>query len=97
MIVDSKVQGFAYNIPNGIYVPPFEGPPNENNPNPDTFFMYLFEYLKGFNDIGDARLKIQREFDIKTLFSRNFKNPAMDKLKSLMNKENKKELATPEK
>jgi hypothetical protein len=78
------VQGFAYNITNGVFIPPFEGPPNENIPTPDNFFMYLFEYLKAFNDVNDIRKKIQKEFDIKNLFMMSFKNPAMEKLKSLM-------------
>ena len=90
IVVDSKVRGFAYNITNGVYVPPFEGPPTDKNPNPDNFFMHLFDYLKTFNDVDDVRKKIQREFDIKKLFISNFKNPAMDKLKSLMNTQNSK-------
>lgn len=90
IVVDNKVQGFAYNITNGIYIPPYEGPPTDKNPTQDNFFMYLFDYLKDFNDIEDVRKKIQREFNIKTLFERSFKNPAMEKLKSLKNAENDK-------
>ena len=55
LVVDSKVQGFAYNITNGVFVPPFEGPVNNNIRNSDDFFMYLSGYLKGFKEVDDVR------------------------------------------
>ena len=86
--VDCKVQGFAYSITNGIFVPPYEGPPNDKNPVWDNYFVYLFEYLKDLNGVHDVRSKIEKDFDIKNLFRKNFKNPAMDKIKSLQEAEN---------
>jgi hypothetical protein len=65
IIVDCKVQGFAYKITNGIFVPPYDGPPNDKNPNSDDYFVYLFEYLKDFNDVFDVRMKIEKDFDLK--------------------------------
>lgn len=87
IIIDSKVQGFSYYITNGIFVPPFPGPPNHLNPISDSFFIYLFEYLKGFETVDDVKPKIERDFDLKNRFSKSFKNPAMDKLRSLQKQE----------
>lgn len=83
IFVDCKVQGYAYSITNGIFVPPYQGPPNDKNPVGDNYFVYLFEYLKDLNDVHDVRSKIEKDFELKQLFKKNFKNPAMDKIKSL--------------
>lgn len=91
LIVDSRVQGFAYKITNGIYIPPYEGPPTDKNPHMDNYFADLYDYLKDFNDVFDVRPKIERDFHLKDLFKKNFKNPAMEKLKSLKNSEKEKE------
>lgn len=77
IFVDCKVQDYAYQMTNGIFIPPYEGPPNENNPEQDEFFNYLFEYLKDFQHVFDVRNKIERDFDLKNLFLQSFKNPAL--------------------
>ena len=77
LFVDCGVKEYAYKITNGIFVPPFEGPPTDKRPVPDNYFLYLFEYLKEFTEVFDVRQKIERDFDIKNLFHQSFKNPAL--------------------
>lgn len=77
ILVDSKVQEYAYKINNGIFVPPYEGP-SEKNHDDDTYFLGLYEYLKDFNDVFDVRNKIEKDFNLKSLFRQNFKNPALE-------------------
>ena len=62
---------------NGIFIPPYDGPPNENNPEQDEYFNYLFEYLKDFQHVFDVRNKIEQDFGLKNLFLQTFKNPAL--------------------
>lgn len=76
IIVDSRVQEYAYKITNGIFVPPYEGP--SNHIDEDSYFVSLFEYLKDFNDVYDVRMKIEKDFGLKNLFRQNFKNPALE-------------------
>ncbi len=78
IFVDCKLEEYAYKISNGIYVPPFEGPPNASNTQEDDFFMYLFDYLKEFEQVFDIRNKIEKDFNLKELFNQSFKNPALD-------------------
>lgn len=77
IFIDCKVQDYAYQMTNGIFIPPFEGPPDENNPEQDEYFNYLFEYLKDFQHVFDVRNKIEKDFDLKNLFLQSFKNPAL--------------------
>lgn len=78
IFIDSKVQQYAYRITNGIYVPPYEGPPTSKNPEPDQFFIYLFDYLKEFEQVFDVRNKIEKDFNLKERFNQSFKNPALE-------------------
>mmetsp|Transcript_20888 Transcript_20888/g.23236 ORF Transcript_20888/g.23236 Transcript_20888/m.23236 type:complete len:90 (+) Transcript_20888:388-657(+) len=78
IFVDSKVQEYAYRITNGIYVPPYDGPPSSKNPETDQYFIYLFDYLKEFEQVFDVRHKIEKDFDLKQEFAHSFKNPALD-------------------
>jgi hypothetical protein len=63
---------------NGIFVPPYDGPPNDKNQVQDEYFNYLFDYLKDFDSTFDVRHKIERDFEVKNLFLQTFKNPALD-------------------
>lgn len=78
IFVDCKVEEYAYKITNGIYVPPYEGPPTAAEAQGDDFFMYLFDYLKEFEQEFDVRNKIDKDFKLKELFNQSFKNPALD-------------------
>lgn len=78
ILVDCKVQEYAYKMANGIYVPPYEGPPTAKNPEEDDFFMYLFDYLKEFEQVFDVRNKIHKDFNLKEQVNQSFKNPALD-------------------
>eukprot|EP00344_Euplotes_crassus_P002662 CAMPEP_0197002040 /NCGR_PEP_ID=MMETSP1380-20130617/6602_1 /TAXON_ID=5936 /ORGANISM="Euplotes crassus, Strain CT5" /LENGTH=525 /DNA_ID=CAMNT_0042419961 /DNA_START=167 /DNA_END=1747 /DNA_ORIENTATION=- len=79
ILVDCKVEEYAYKITNGIYVPPYEGPPTAAETQGDDFFMYLFDYLKEFEQEFDVRNKIDKDFKLKELFNQSFKNPALIK------------------
>ena len=78
IFVDSKVSEYAYRITNGVYVPPYEGPPTAKNPETDQFFIYLFDYLKEFENVFDVRNKIEKDFHLKDQFNQSFKNPALE-------------------
>jgi hypothetical protein len=63
---------------NGIFIPPYEGPPSDKNTEADQYFLYLYEYLKDFEHTFDVRHKIEKDFELKNLFQQSFKNPALE-------------------
>jgi hypothetical protein len=42
IFVDWKVQEYCYNMYNGIFIPPYEGPPSDKNTEADQYLLYLY-------------------------------------------------------
>jgi len=62
IIIDNSVISFAENLDNGIYVPTFEGDPN------DRELLPIIDFLKEIHDVDDVRPYVKEFAGIQNLF-----------------------------